>query len=111
MLFRVCAGAFWLLLQAHQPRTHPTPPTPPHPTPPHHPPHPTPTYCLTNKVLALVAMEQPVSCHPDDIRDEKCRVLRCIAPVKPSDCILGQYVAARGQPGYLDDPTVRLCVL
>jgi hypothetical protein len=63
---------------------------------------------LPKKVLALVAMEQPVSCHPDDIRDEKCRVLRCIAPVKQGDCILGQYVAGRGQPGYLDDPTVRV---
>jgi glucose-6-phosphate 1-dehydrogenase len=26
-------------------------------------------------------MEQPVSSHPDDIRDEKCKVLRCIRPV------------------------------
>lgn len=34
------------------------------------------------------------------------QVLRCAAPVKPSDCILGQYVAGNGQPGYTDDPTV-----
>jgi glucose-6-phosphate 1-dehydrogenase len=26
-------------------------------------------------------MDQPVSAHPDDIRDEKCKVLRCIPPV------------------------------
>jgi glucose-6-phosphate 1-dehydrogenase len=59
-------------------------------------PHPPPA----TQVLALVAMEAPVSLHPDDIRDEKVKVLRCIAPVAPQDCVLGQY------RGYLDDPTV-----
>jgi glucose-6-phosphate 1-dehydrogenase len=63
------------------------------------------------QLLALVAMEPPVSGHPDDIRDEKCKVLRAIAPVHPSECVLGQYTAgpkgvAGGQPGYLDDETV-----
>ncbi|KAG2501354.1 hypothetical protein HYH03_001144 [Edaphochlamys debaryana] len=58
------------------------------------------------QVLALLTMEAPVSLHPDDIRDEKVKVLRCIAPAAPSDCVLGQYVADQGQPGYLDDPTV-----
>jgi glucose-6-phosphate 1-dehydrogenase len=38
-------------------------------------------------------MECPVSNHPDDIRDEKCRVLRCIPPVEEKDCLLGQYTA------------------
>lgn len=56
-------------------------------------------------------MEPPVSGHPDDIRDEKCKVLRAIAPVLPQDCVLGQYTRGPkgvegGQPGYLDDPTV-----
>lgn len=63
------------------------------------------------QLLALVAMEPPVSGHPDDIRDEKCKVLRAITPVLPRDCVLGQYTAGPkgaegGQPGYLDDPTV-----
>jgi len=63
------------------------------------------------QLLALVAMEPPVTGHPDDVRDEKCKVLRAIAPVKARDCVLGQYTAgpkgaAGGQPGYLDDPTV-----
>jgi glucose-6-phosphate 1-dehydrogenase len=63
------------------------------------------------QLLALVAMEPPVSGHPDDIRDEKCKVLRAIPPVLPRDCVLGQYTAGPkgvegGQPGYLDDPTV-----
>jgi glucose-6-phosphate 1-dehydrogenase len=34
-----------------------------------------------------------VSNHPDDIRDEKCKVLRCIPPLKLQDVVLGQYVA------------------
>jgi glucose-6-phosphate 1-dehydrogenase len=63
------------------------------------------------QLLALVAMEPPVSGHPDDIRDEKAKVLRAIPPVAPRDCVLGQYAAGPkgaegGQPGYLDDPTV-----
>ncbi|CAD7703420.1 unnamed protein product [Ostreobium quekettii] len=58
------------------------------------------------QLLALVAMEKPVSLHPDDIRDEKTRVLRCIAPATVEDTVLGQYVATGDEPGYLDDPTV-----
>mmetsp|Transcript_5907 Transcript_5907/g.10279 ORF Transcript_5907/g.10279 Transcript_5907/m.10279 type:complete len:572 (+) Transcript_5907:58-1773(+) len=58
------------------------------------------------QVLALVAMEPPVSLHPDDIRDEKVKLLRCVTPVQHEDCVLGQYVAADGNPGYKDDPTV-----
>eukprot|EP00882_Tetradesmus_deserticola_P002300 GHRQ01002455.1.p1 GENE.GHRQ01002455.1~~GHRQ01002455.1.p1 ORF type:complete len:526 (+),score=252.21 GHRQ01002455.1:167-1744(+) len=58
------------------------------------------------QLLALIAMECPVSNHPDDIRDEKCKVLRCIAPLKLEDVVLGQYTAGNGQPGYLEDSTV-----
>ncbi len=49
------------------------------------------------QVLSLVMMEQPVSSHPDDIRDEKTKLLRCIRPVTQDDCILGQYVAGNTQ--------------
>ncbi|KAM6976516.1 glucose-6-phosphate 1-dehydrogenase-like [Aplochiton taeniatus] len=63
------------------------------------------------QILSLVAMEKPASTNSDDIRDEKVKVLKCIAPVALSDVVLGQYV---GDPegegpstvGYLDDPTV-----
>lgn len=63
------------------------------------------------QILTLVAMEKPASCQPDDIRNEKVKVLRCIKPIECKDVILGQYV---GNPdgegdsklGYLDDPTV-----
>ena len=55
------------------------------------------------QLLAFVGMEKPVSLHPDDIRDQKVQVLRCIKPVKPDNVVLGQYTAAHGAPGYLDD--------
>ncbi|XP_034732917.1 glucose-6-phosphate 1-dehydrogenase-like [Etheostoma cragini] len=63
------------------------------------------------QMLCLVAMEKPASTSPDDVRDEKVKVLKCIAPVTGSDVVLGQYA---GNPegegpsklGYLDDPTV-----
>lgn len=64
------------------------------------------------QILSLVAMEKPVSCHPDDIRDEKVKVLKCIKSLELENVVLGQYV---GNPestdpdarlGYLDDSTV-----
>lgn len=63
------------------------------------------------QILSLVAMEKPVTMNPNDIRDEKVKVLRHITPIKLSDILIGQYV---GNPegkddeklGYLDDPTV-----
>ncbi|KAK9827335.1 hypothetical protein WJX81_006694 [Elliptochloris bilobata] len=58
------------------------------------------------QVLALLAMEQPVSLAADDIRDEKVKVLRCLAAVRPDETVLGQHTAAGSQAGYLDDPTV-----
>lgn len=59
-----------------------------------------------SQILAFVAMEKPATLHPDDIRDEKLKLLRCVRPVKPEDCVLGQYVGKGTEPGYLDDPTV-----
>ena len=64
------------------------------------------------QVLCLTAMEKPPSTSPDDIRDEKVKVLKSIPAVVMEDVVLGQYV---GNPeaadedaklGYLDDPTV-----
>jgi len=59
------------------------------------------------QLLCLVAMEKPCSLSPDDIRDEKLKVLRCIEPVSTDNVHLGQYTTGEhGQPGYIDDPTV-----
>ncbi|KAJ7590927.1 glucose-6-phosphate 1-dehydrogenase [Mycena floridula] len=58
------------------------------------------------QVLSILTMERPVSFSAEDIRDEKVKVLRSIPPIERSDTLLGQYVAANGKPGYLDDDTV-----
>jgi len=58
------------------------------------------------QVLSILAMERPVSFAAEDIRDEKVKLLRAIPPIERSDTLLGQYVAANGKPGYLQDDTV-----
>lgn len=63
------------------------------------------------QILCLVAMEKPVSTKPEDIRDEKVKVLKTMAPLKLENIILGQYVGnpegtGEAATGYLDDPTV-----
>jgi len=63
------------------------------------------------QMLCLTAMEKPASTHPNEIRDEKVKVLKSISPVKKSDIVLGQYVGnpegeGEEKKGYLDDPTV-----
>ncbi|CDO76273.1 hypothetical protein BN946_scf184470.g31 [Trametes cinnabarina] len=57
------------------------------------------------QVLSVLTMERPVSFSAEDIRDEKVKVLRAIPPIERNDTLLGQYVAANGKPGYLDDDT------
>merc|ERR1712168_356491 len=64
------------------------------------------------QVLCLAAMEKPPSTSPDDIRDEKVKVLKAIPAIVMEDCVLGQYVGnpdatdEDGKQGYLDDKTV-----
>ena len=63
------------------------------------------------QILALFAMEPPVSLDAEDIRNEKVKVLKSMIPVVLEDVVLGQY---RGRmekdgkklPAYLDDTTV-----
>lgn len=52
-------------------------------------------------------MERPISTEPEAIRDEKVKVLKCIPPIVMKDALLGQYVAANGKPGYLEDDTLK----
>jgi glucose-6-phosphate 1-dehydrogenase len=56
-------------------------------------------------LLALVAMEPPVSSSADAIRDEKFKVLSAVRPIKVDDV---QHFAARGQygPGLVDGKPV-----
>lgn len=60
------------------------------------------------QVLALVAMDKPLSLAADDVRDRKVEVLRCVRPIDPADVVLGQYGASAdgATPAYKDDPTV-----
>lgn len=60
------------------------------------------------QVLSLIAMERPVSFDSEDIRDEKVKVLKAIAPIELKDVILGQYDKSSdgSKPSYLDDSTV-----
>ena len=42
------------------------------------------------QVLCLTTMEKPVSTNPDDIRDEKVKVLKAIKEIQLEDVVLGQ---------------------
>ncbi|KAI8526816.1 hypothetical protein RHMOL_Rhmol12G0026100 [Rhododendron molle] len=62
------------------------------------------------QILALFAMETPVSLDAEDIRNEKVKVLRSMRPIQLEDVVIGQYKShTRGgvvYPGYTDDNTV-----
>ncbi len=56
------------------------------------------------QILALIAMELPASYDSHDIRNEKVKVLKCIAPPELKDVRLGQYIGNdSGHPGYRDE--------
>lgn len=62
------------------------------------------------QIVALFAMETPVSLDAEDIRNEKVKVLRSMQRVSLEDVVLGQYRQRTTKnatyPGYLDDSTV-----
>ncbi|RDX97248.1 Glucose-6-phosphate 1-dehydrogenase 2, chloroplastic, partial [Mucuna pruriens] len=62
------------------------------------------------QILALFAMETPVSLDAEDIRNEKVKVLRSMRPLRLEDMVIGQYKShTRGgvtYPAYVDDKTV-----
>ncbi len=62
------------------------------------------------QVLTLVAMEPPSSLDAEQIRDEKVKVIRAIAPLDPEDVVLSQYTAGTIHglevPGYREEPGV-----
>lgn len=59
------------------------------------------------QVLALVAMEQPLSLHARDVRDEKVKALGAIPPITMEDIVVGQYTAGelkgKQYAGYLEE--------
>ena len=56
------------------------------------------------QLLCLIAMEPPAKFDPDDVRDEKVKVIRALDPVRPHHVVRGQYEARVGDeeahPGY-----------
>jgi glucose-6-phosphate 1-dehydrogenase len=53
------------------------------------------------QLLTNVAMEPPPGVDPELVRDEKVKVLKSIAPLRPENVVRGQF------RGYLDEPGVR----
>ncbi|KAL4371549.1 Glucose-6-phosphate 1-dehydrogenase [Arachis hypogaea] len=43
------------------------------------------------QILALFAMETPVSLDAEEIRNEKVKVLRSMRPIQLEDVVVGQY--------------------
>ncbi|XP_053993596.1 glucose-6-phosphate 1-dehydrogenase-like [Hylaeus volcanicus] len=60
------------------------------------------------QLLTILGMETPVSLSDTDIRNEKVKVLRRIAPLEMQNLVIGQYTQSQDGsiPGYLDDSTV-----
>jgi len=66
------------------------------------------------QLLCIIAMEPPSSSKPDDVRDEKLKVLRALRPLYGKEAIehtvRGQYIegaiAGKPVPGYLQEPGV-----
>jgi len=57
------------------------------------------------QMLTLLAMENPTNIG-GSIRDAKVAVLNCMADLDPDEVVLGQFTAANGNPGFLDDDSI-----
>jgi len=62
------------------------------------------------QVLAIMAMEPPVSFDAEAIRNEKVKVLRALQPLDPAAVVRGQYaggtIAGKRVPAYRREPSV-----
>ena len=62
------------------------------------------------QLLAMVAMEAPISFDADAVRDEKSKVLAAVHQLAPTDIVRGQYgagsIAGRAMTGYREEPDV-----
>mmetsp|Transcript_46756 Transcript_46756/g.134668 ORF Transcript_46756/g.134668 Transcript_46756/m.134668 type:complete len:339 (-) Transcript_46756:40-1056(-) len=58
------------------------------------------------QVFEWLAMEPPERLEAECIAKEKLALLSATSTLDMKDCFLGQYTAAAGEPGYLDDQTV-----
>lgn len=62
------------------------------------------------QLVALIAMEPPVSAEAEAMRDEKVRVLRSMSPVQPGDAVRGQFHGYRSLPGVSPDSSTETFV-
>jgi glucose-6-phosphate 1-dehydrogenase len=58
------------------------------------------------EVVAILAMEPPLTTYPDSVRDEQVKVLRAIRPLSPDDLVRGQFNGYRKEEGVAPDSTV-----
>lgn len=58
------------------------------------------------QVLVLLAMDPPVDCGQEAIRDAKLQVFRAICPLAPEDVVRGQFRGYRGEKGVAEDSQV-----
>jgi glucose-6-phosphate 1-dehydrogenase len=62
------------------------------------------------QLLTNVAMEPPPGAEPELVRDEKVKVLKGIAPLRPQDVLRGQFRGYRDEPGVSPGSTVETYV-
>ena len=55
------------------------------------------------QLLCLIAMEPPSRFGPDEVRDEKLKVIRALTPVQPHEIVRGQYQAGPDGPSYREE--------
>ena len=58
------------------------------------------------QLLCLVAMEPPSAFEPNNVRDEKLKVIRALEPVSQMDVVRGQYGASDDVESYLADADI-----
>ena len=62
------------------------------------------------QVLALLAMDAPVSGDSEMLRDEKARLFKAIRPLAPADVVRGQFSGYRAEAGVAPDSPVETFV-
>jgi glucose-6-phosphate 1-dehydrogenase len=58
------------------------------------------------QVVAMLAMEAPISGDPESIRDGKVRVFKAMRPLDPASIVRGQFRGYRQEPGVAPDSQV-----
>src|SRR6266550_4303679 len=62
------------------------------------------------QIVAHLAMEPPAGADSESVRDEKVKVLKCVAPLDPGGVVRGQFRGYRNEPGVAPDSRVETFV-